>query len=285
MLDNNNNLSLEEKEVFNKFMREALLEMTSPMPDYSKIKNKLVVAFSYFPESEDIKNLIKECDEKIGYHLKYNNMLRESLKQSKKEGINDKAISYYIQSIQIDPLHELNKQYDKMMVMSIESEQISSKYDAKLNNIINRALHKEKAGEPKEAYELWSKAFKIKKQYSFFRKILHSLILLDMPIKAGNLVIHLIDNYYDCFKQIEINEKKIQWICDSIKKILTNCKFVQSHIDSIKKERKKLTLKNSGNDVNLNVLRKEKDIKVGQEKLTEIINTLTVFLKDQFYLD
>jgi formyltetrahydrofolate hydrolase len=103
-----------------------------------------------------------------------------------------------------------------------------------------------------------------------------------MPIKASKLVLLIIERYDYCFSQVEFNKKKINWIHSNINKILSNCKFIKSHIDYLNAELKELKRKKSKEPEISNI---EKKLNISRRKLTDIVTTLRTFLLEQFFLD
>lgn len=261
-------LSINERKLFNELMEDVMSNLLSSVPDYAVAKGKLVKALSFFPESQDIKQLIKECDEKLSKRLKYNNMLREFLRESKSSGHTNKAVSYYIKSIELDPILELNKQYNNFMMKELEKKQLKRIYDDELNKIITQALDCEINLKYIKALDLWGKAFAGKKLFTFFKKILEMLLKTKKIAKAGLFVQYVIKKHPKCLKQIEFDGKQIEWVSEIISKIMDNHVFVKSHIDSLKKQNKKIN--------------SEKKLKLAKRKLKDIEDTLQEFLISQF---
>ncbi len=264
-------LSINERKFFNGLMKDVLSNLLSSAPDYYLAKEKLSIALSYYPESEDIKQLIKECDDKLTKRLKYNNMLREFLKESKTSGHTNKAIDYYIKSIELDPILELNKQYNDFMIKEITKKQLNGTYDNELNEIIIQAMDCDINLKYSQALDLWSRAFNKKKLFAFFKKILDDLIHTKQITKAGLFLNYIINNHPNCLRQIEFDNKQMEWVYQILNKLINNWDFVKSHIDKIENKM------NSANN-----LKKTKELKLSKRKLKDIENTLQEFLLSQF---
>lgn len=266
------------KDIFNNLMNIALSYIVSPTPDYKKAKEKLSNALLYFPDSKDIKNLIEECDQKINKQKEYNKALENSLLESKVKKNDDKALNHYIESIKIEPLHELSKQYDKLILSKTMKIQLQPEYkDQEINELIIKAKKNMDNHNYEISYDIWSELFKRKKKISFVIMMLLSLIKSDMSVKAALLVVYIIENYIRCFDEIEMDKNRVNWIKNSLDRILSSCRFVQSYIEKLKEDIE------STNDSE-EIRKKRQRIKIGIKKISSIEKSISEFLKEQFFL-
>lgn len=279
-------LTSREKRQFNDLISSALENFISPVPNYKLIKKQLEIALRYKPLSKELIRLIQECDNKLRMQSTYTSKLKECMKNSKKSELTADAISCYIQSVKINPLHELAKQYDKLMIKNLEKIQLTQMYkDTEIRSNIKKALKYEKEKQFKLAYAVWYELFKKKKFFTFFKKMLSLLIIMDYPVKAGLLVIHVMENHIDSFKQLDIDKYKIEWIHKSVNRVLLNCKFIQSHINNQKYELNILINSKLNTAFFTEISKKKRQIKISTKKLDNILNSLINFLKIQFILD